>query len=282
MRDFQVITRRSKYLKLIFLVISLINFRFFIGCATHKPSVLERTPEIDQKLVKKIHKSTISNEKKFISIKTNADIKVKSPLLRTSVKFNGILRYKRPDSLRMVASKLSHTIFDMTYNGHQLSFYVPQEKEVFLGAFDENTKIEIAGLTFKPYDIVNIFNFNEQFKDMGFLLEPYSESWIMHIYDSNHDPKRLLADLYINKNIIITKYKLFDYNGLPKTVITLDKFQDIEGCLIPHKIEINWPQNNTSIAFTFRDMVINHELPEKMFNFRVPENTKIIPLGSYR
>lgn len=273
--------RYSKHIKLVFFLIPLINFFFFIGCAAHKPSILELTPEINQKLVKKIRKSVISNENKIRSLKTNADIKVKSPMLRIPVKFNGILRYKRPNALRMVANKFSHTIFDMTYNNNQLSFYVPQEGKVFLGTFDQSTNIEVTGITFKPYDIVNIFNFNEQFKDMEFFLEPGQESWIMHVYDPSHNSKRLFADLYINKNNNITKYELFGYNGKPKTSITLDKFKELEGCNVPHKIVFKWPQNNSSLAFTFSDLIINQELSDNMFKFYVPENTEIIPIGSW-
>lgn len=270
-----------KYSKLAFFLISLINFIFFTGCAAHKPSVLELTPEINQQLVKKIRKSIISNENKIRSLKTNADIKVRSSFLRIPVKFNGILRYKRPNALRMVANKFSYTIFDMTYNSSQLSFYVPQERKIFLGAFDESTNIEVAGLTFKPYDIVNIFNFNEQFKDMEFSLEPYQESWIMHVYDTNHDSKRLFANLYISEENNITEYELFDYNGKPKTSINLDKFKELEGCNIPHKIEFKWPQNDTSFALTFSNLTVNQDLPDNMFNFYVPENTEIIPIGSW-
>lgn len=269
-----------KHTKLPFLLISLINIIFFIGCAAQKPSIVEPTLDINQKLANEIRGSILSNENKLHSLKANAVIKVKSPDFRVPIKLKGILRYKRPDALRLVASKFTFTIFDMTYKSDHLSFYVPQERKVFLGSFDKSTWIEVTGLTFKPYDVFNIFNFNELFRDMEYNIEPYKELWKMHIYDNNHSPRHLLADLYINKNNDVTRYDLFDRNGKPNTLVTLDEFKELNGYNFPQKIKIKWPQNKTSLSLTFLNPKVNQELSDKMFNFSMPENAEIVTISN--
>lgn len=268
------------YIKPVFKLIFFINLVLYLGCAAHKPSVIEKVPEADQKLARKIRGSILSNDDKLRTLKTNAVIKVKSPDFRVPVKLRGILRFRRPNTLRLVASKFTFTIFDMIYNSNQLSFYVPQERKVFLGFFDASTEIQVTGLTFKPYDVLNIFNFKELFQDNEYYLETDKELWIMHIYDQNHNPKHLLADLYINKYYNVIGYDLFDDKGKTKTSVSLDEFAELDSCHIPHKIMIKWPQNKTSLALSFSNPVINQILPDEMFAFQAPQNASIIPIAS--
>ncbi|MGR3317208.1 MAG: LolA family protein [Candidatus Anammoxibacter sp.] len=262
------------------LCVFAVNFLFFTGCASHKRSLLRPIPVTDQEVVKRIRDTIISNENNILSIKAHADIKIRSSALRVPIKFNGILRYKRPNALRLIANKFSYTIFDMTYNTNQLSFYVPTERKVFLGTFDKTTKIDVTGITFKPYDIVNIFNFSDMLNNAELYLEQDRESLIMHVYDPDYKPKRLLAYIYINKMNNISMYQIFDATGELMTVVTFDKYRKIEGCNVPHRVEIKWVQDKTSIVFIFDNLSVNQELSDKMFNITLPENTEIVPIGN--
>ncbi|MGR3219627.1 MAG: LolA family protein [Candidatus Anammoxibacter sp.] len=268
-----------KYLNKTFLLISLTGFLLVAaGCALKQP-LLKPIPITDQEVVKRIRDTIISNENNIRSIKAHADIKIRSSMLKLPIKFKGVLRYKRPNVLRLIANKFSYTIFDLTRHANQLSFYVPTERKAFVGTFDKMTKIDVAGIAFKPYDIVNIFNFTDMLKDAALYIEKDHESWIMHVYDSDYKPERLLAYIYINKMNNITMHKLFDSTGKLMTLVTFDKYREIEGCNVPHKVEIKWVQDKTSIAFIFDNLSVNEELPDKMFNVTLPENTKIEPIG---
>ena len=267
------------YKKLLFKLIFFITIILYVGCAAHKPLVIEKLPVADQKLARKIRGSILSNDDKLRSLKANAVIKVKSPDFRVPVKLKGILRFKRPDTLRLVASKFTFTIFDMIYNSNQLSFYVPQERKVFLGLFDASTEIEVTGLTFKPYDVLNIFNFKELFKDNEYNIETNDESWIMYIFSQNYNPKNLLAELHINKFNNVVGYELFDNKGKTRTSVSLDEFIELDSCHIPQKIKIKWPQSKTSLALSLKTPEINQKLPDEMFVFPVPENASIVPIA---
>ena len=275
--DLRGLFQKAKFIP--FLLVSLIGFVFVTGCALHKRSFLKPIPITDQEVIKRVRDTIISNENSIRSIKAHADIKIRSSKLRVPIKFSGILRYKRPNVLRLIASKFSYTIFDLTYNTNQLSFHVPTERKVFLGTVDKMTKIEVAGIVFKPYDIVNIFNFSDMLKNSELHLEQDRESWIMRVYDADYKPKRLLAHIYINKMNNITMYELFDTAGKLMTLVTFGKYREIEGCNVPHRVEIKWLQNKTSIVFIFDNLSVNQELSDKMFNVTLPENTEIVPIG---
>ena len=276
-------TKTEKSIKLLFLAIPLAGFFIISGCASHKASKIDpRADEINKQFMEEIQDSIISNEKKITSIMTNANMKLKSPMFRVPVKFKGVLRYNKPNSIRLVASKFSYTIFDMIYNNTQLNLYVPQEGSVYSGTIDRDTKIKITGLTIRPYDIVNIFNFEEQLKDKHITIEQDNEEWVVHVYNPNEEPKRLLSSIYIDHNKNVTKHELMDKKGKRDTLITFKDYKEIDGCRIPHEIKIKWPYSSTYIIFAFKDLKVNEELASQMFDFNQPNGATIVPISMLR
>lgn len=267
----------------------LLMIVIFSGCASHMESIVEPKKErIGDRLASEIHTAVFSNDAKYTSIKTNVDIRVRSPLLRRSVKLKGVLRFQRPDSLRLVTNKFSFTIFDMTYKDGRLLFHVPQEGKLFSGRIYEDTTVNVTGLTFRPFDLVNIFSFTDLLEDMEFYLEQANDMLVMHVYDGYDKPdgglntSNLLADLYINNSNDVTMYNIFDGNGRAETSVTLDNFKELNGCRIPQKVLIEWPAIDTSLALTLNNTTLNQMLPDQMFDFRIPDNTEVIPLESIR
>ena len=273
-------TKIAKKLRLLLLAIPLVSFFIISGCASHRASKIDPgAQEINKQFMEEMQEAIISNEKKITSIMTNANIKLKSPMFRVPVKFKGVLRYNKPNSIRLVASKFSYTIFDMIYNNTQLNLYVPQDGSVYSGSIDRNTKIKITGLTIRPYDIVNIFNFEEQLKDKDITIEQDKEEWIVHVYDPNEEPKRLLSNIYIDHNKNVTKHELMDKKGKRDTLITFKDYKEIDGCRIPHEIKIKWPYSSTYLIFAFNDLKVNEVLSAQMFDFNQPNGSSIVPIS---
>ncbi len=273
-------TNITKKTRLLFLVVPLVSFSIISGCASHKTSkIIPASPETNLSLIDEMQNAIISNEKKITSIKTNAIIKLKSPMTRVPVKFKGVLRYNQPNSIRLVASKYSYTLFDMLYNNTQFTLYIPQDRSVFFGSIDRHTKIKITDLTIRPYDIVNIFNFEEHLKDKDITIKQDKEEWIVNVYDPHNSPKRLLSTIYIDSNKNVTKHELMDKKGKRDTLITFDDYKEIDGCRIPHGIKIKWPYSSTYLIFAFNDLEVNEELSTQMFDFNQPEGTTIVPIS---
>jgi len=273
-------TNSTKKIRLLFLVVPLISFSIISGCASHKTSkIVPAAPKTNLMLIDEMQNAIISNERKITSIKTNAIIKLKSPMTRVPVKFKGVLRYNQPNSIRLVASKYSYTLFDMVYNNTQFTLYIPQDRSVFSGSIDRHTKIKITDLTIRPYDIVNIFNFEEHLKDKDITIKQDKEEWIVHVYDPNNSPKRLLSTIYIDSNKNVTKHELMDKKGKRDTLITFNDYKEIDGCRIPHGIKIKWPYSSTYLIFAFNDLVVNEELSSEMFDFNQPGGTTIVPIS---
>ena len=273
-------TNITKNIRLLFLAVPLISFSIISGCASHKTSkIVPSAQEINLKFIEEMQNAIISNEKKITSIKTNANIKLKSPMFRVPVKFKGVLRYNQPNSIRLVASKYSYTLFDMVYNNTKLFLYIPQDRSVFSGPIDRSTKIKITDLTIRPYDIVNIFNFEEHLKDKDITIKQDKDEWVVHVYDPHDNPKRLLSTIYIDNNKNVTKHKLMDKKGKTDTLITFNDYKEIDGCRIPHGIKIKWPYSSTYLIFAFNDLVVNEELSAQMFDFNQPDGTTIVPIS---
>lgn len=269
----------KQHLKLTPLLISIISILYFTGCASHMTVTQKELPEPNYLLAHEIKTSLLENESKIRTIKGNAAIEAKCASMQSAFRLNSIIRFKRPDIMRMITNKLSFTIFDLTFNGKNLWFYVPSEKKVFTGAIDETTKINRFGLSFKPYDIFNIFfNYNGLFKDNDFFLETDNGLLVMRIVDPLKGSKHLLANLYIDQSYNVLKYEMFDDNKSVKTLITFKYYTELEGCKLPKVIEIMWPQDNAFLNLTFRSFTVNQTLSDEIFKFSLPDHTEVVPL----
>ncbi len=251
------------------------------GCATHTPKSTSAILKVTPELAKEIHDTIVLNESKIRTLKAKTSIKVKSQLLRVPTKLSGILMFKWPDSMRLITNKLVFTIFDMTYAGNQVWFNVPSERKVYTGLYNDKTVVSGFGISFKPYDVITIFNFNELFKKNEFYFDVDQDSWVMHIIDSDSKENSLLANLYIDPNYNVRKYEMLDYNGNITTSILFDNHIDLDGCKVPQSVNIIWPKEKSSFQLLFKDFTVNKDLPDSVFQFSMPENSDMIPIGSF-
>lgn len=276
MKKFRLLLKKNQ----IKFVIVYIVLACFIGCATRVPKNYGPLPEINEELANNIRDTILLNESKLLTLKAKASIQVKSKMFKSSARLSGVLRFKRPNSLRLITSKLTFTIFDMIYVGNQIWFNVPSEERVYAGFFDENTLVEGFGVSFKPFDVINVFNLNELFDQNEFKLEVHQDSLVMHIVSQSH-PDILLANLYINRDYTVRKYDMFDSNGKLISSITFKDYIELEDCNVPQIFVIKWPREQSSFTLEFKDLDVNKELSDKIFHFSMPKDYEIVPIGNW-
>ncbi len=269
----------KNYTRIIAALFLIIIAGWFTGCDATKHAIIDPLPKVTPELVTEARNALLANESKIRTIKARVVIKVRNPAFRTSTKLNSILRFKRPDVMRMIVSKLTFTIFDMTHADNQIWLYVPQENRVYAGYFDKTMSVGGMGITFKPYDLVNIFNYNNIFKDKTLYMEQDDDNWVIRIIDTEVEPARHLANLYFDRGYLMLKYELIADTGELGTIFKFSDYQEFADCSFPQTIEIDWPQDKTTFQLDFRELSVNHELPDKIFDFNKPLNSEIIPIG---
>lgn len=253
----------------------------FAGCATQISKAPGKLPKINDELAKEIHNALLYNEEKIKTIKAKASVKIKSPMLRTPTRFNAILRFKQQSSMRLIASKLTFTVFDMIYVGNQIWFNVPTEKRIYAGFFDKNTVVDGFGVSFKPYDVINIFNFNQLLKDKEYSFGMQKDLWVMHVMESKKNPNSLLANIYIDQHYNVRKYEIFDDNGGVMTLFKFDDYVKMDECNVPQIIEIEWPTKKSAFILTFKDISLNRKLSDDIFQFSMPHDFEVVPIGNW-
>lgn len=248
-----------------------------LGCASQKP--MTRSSELVRTIsVKGLQDAIILNTSKIQTLKSKITIQISSPNLPHPVRLNGILRFKRPNMVRLVASKLTFTMFDMIYNGSRFWFYIPQEDKVYSGIFNDNAIINVLGALFKPHDIINIFNYKGLFEEKVASLATGERHWVIHIM-GKLSQRHLFCNIYIEKdNLNVTRCEFFDNDVNLQTLISMDNYLAINGCNVPRMIKIEWLPIKSAIVLNLDGVEVNQELSDIIFDFSIPERSEIVPI----
>lgn len=258
--------------------VTLFLLLLILGCAGQKP--MTRPSEAIREIsVKKLQDAIILNTSKIQTLKSKIIIQISSPNSPHPVRLNGIFRLKQPNMMRMVASRLTFTIFDMIYNGSQFWFYIPQEEKVYSGIFNDNAIINVLGMLFKPHDIINIFNYKGLFEEKVASMGIEERHWVIHIMEKQYSG-RLFCNIYIEKNNInVTRCEFFDNDGHLKTLISLDNYLTVDGCNVPRMIKVEWLPVKTAIVLNLDGLEVNQELSNNIFDFSIPERSTVVPIN---
>lgn len=273
---------------LILLSIPLILHLSF-GCASQRTRIhfeheLLNKSDVEISKIKdlsflQVKESIVSNGLNFTSLKAKADITIISPEINGTFRCKGVLRFQKPDKIRVIGSKLARTVFDMLSDGENYWFYLPNQRAVYTGKSNMMHRTDDGAYIF-PDDIAALLNYDMLFEGRSAFMEIWPTSWLIHVFDEKDEEfipySRLKVDR-INGNV--TELAIFNAESFLKVNAVYGDYTEIDGQAIPKVIQINWPETNTTLILILQNLSINETLKPKIFQFKKPRKADIIKIN---
>ncbi len=276
------------HFKLLTLSIPLI-FLLSFGCASQRTKVhfeheLLNKSDVEIDKIKdlsflQVKENIVSNGLKFTSLKAKADITIISPEINGTFRCKGVLRFQKPDKIRVIGSKLARTVFDMLSDGENYWFYLPNQKAVYTGKSNLIRKADSGAYIF-PDDIAALLNYDMLFEGRSAFMEIWPASWLIHIFDEKDEGfipySRLTVDR-IDGNV--TELALFNAESFVKVNAVYGDYTEIDGRAIPKAVQINWPETDTTLILILHNLSIDKPLKPEIFHFKKPKKADIIKIN---
>lgn len=259
-----------------------------VGCATHRarPYLGDKQldkPNIDLSKVQSLSfpkvKETIRTERlRFTTLKARADIIITTPEINGEFKCKGVVRFQKPEKIRVIGSKLARTAFDMLSDGDDYWFYLPKEKVVYTGKCNTEKKADTSAYIF-PDDIASLLEYDKFFEGRPAYMETWPSFWLVHVLDRRGDEVVPYGRLKVDRvDNTVNELTLFKPDSFVKAQASFSDYAEINGQSIPKTIQIHWPDTNTTLTLGLSNIVINETLKPEIFLFKKPERAEIIEI----
>ncbi len=260
-----------------------------IGCATQKSrpyisdKLLDRQ-DIDLSKVQTLSfvevKETIRTERSgFNTLKAKADIIITSPEIKGEFRCKGVVRFQKPGKLRVIASKLARTAFDMLSDGENYWFYLPNEKSVYTGRCD-TSKNRDSSVYISPDDIAALLEYDKLFEGRSAYMETLPAFWLVHILDRRGDEIAAYSRLKVERiDSTVTELTMFNPDSSIKAQVSFRDYAEIDDQPISKEVQIHWPDTNTTLNLNLNNIVINDPLKPEIFLFKKPKKAEIIEIN---
>ena len=257
-----------------------------VGCATQKTR-----PYIDDKLIDKqgidlskvqtftlpqVKEIIVSESLGFTSLKAKASIILTSPGINGEFRCKGVVRFQKPEKIRVIGSKLARTVFNMLSDGEDYWFYLPKEKVVYKGKCNVTRNSNTKAYIF-PDDIAALLEYDRLFEARHSYMETWPTFWLVHILEQEFVPYgRLSVDRIDNT---VTELTMFKPDSSVRVQATFSDYAEINGQSIPKAIQINWPDTNTNLTLNLNNITINEPLNPEIFRFKKPKRAEIVEIN---
>ncbi|MBI2560178.1 MAG: hypothetical protein HYW14_03485 [Planctomycetes bacterium] len=170
---------------------------------------------------------------------------------------------------------------------------MPSEKKVYTGRC--NSMSASGGLAklmrnIHPDDMAMLLNYNNALtpgtiltKDVSNIpiLETWPGLWLIHIVDLNNETATLRANLYIDRvGVTVVRYDVFGAGGNVRVQALFDDYARFNNSLIPQRIAIFWPDEDTKFSLSLTNIVTNEQIDPKVFRFSKPKSAEIVSLDN--
>jgi hypothetical protein len=264
-----------------------------IGCATHRPSILQRSIWEDKSLIsekiqgevqtlslQEIWETLLSSNANLYTFRSKVDIVLDTPDLKGPLHCKGSIVYEKPNSLRIIGSRFFTTLFDISSDGDKFWLHIPMEKKLYTGTHDTYHRIEMLGMNIFPADIVNLFNYKEVLVGEKLALETWPTYWLVHLLDMDTRFLNLQGKVSLDRvNAEVFRSDFFHADGSVRLQALFTNYTTIEGCRVPQRIDVRWPSYNTTLGITFSHIDVNLPLNPKIFTPSIPTGVHVIDLN---
>lgn len=275
-------------------VFFLFSVTLIAGCATYRAPALQKSiwedtsyilrdiqGEVRDLSLQEIWEILISNNANLTSLRSNVDITLSTPDLKSPLRCNGLVLYQKPRSLRIIGSKFATTLFDIVSDGNKFWLYIPVENKVYTGTCNTSHKIEALGVNIFPGDIVSLFNYQEHLAGKRPALETWPSYWLVHLLELEMDREylSLKKNLSIDRvNAEVFRCELFNTDGSIRLQAIFSNYITHNGCRIPQRIDARWPEYSTALGIAFSHITVNTEFNPKVFTPTIPKGAHVIGL----
>ena len=257
-----------------------------IGCATQRarPYIGDKLlvrPVVDLSKVQTLSftevKEAIRTERSgFNTLKAKADIIITSPEVKGEFRCKGVVRFQKPGKLRVIASKLARTAFDMLSDGEDYWFYLPNEKVVYTGKCDTARKRD-SSVYFSPDDIAALIEYDKLFDGRSAYMETLPAFWLVHVLDRNGDAVVPYSKLKVSRiDNTVTELTMFKPDSSIKAQALFHNYAETDGQSIPEAMQVHWPDTDTTLDLYLNNIIINEPLKPEIFQFKKPRKADII------
>ncbi|MFQ5963647.1 MAG: outer membrane lipoprotein carrier protein LolA [Candidatus Scalinduaceae bacterium] len=263
-------------------LITILSF----GCATHKTKPLVRNElihksEIDISKIKdlsflQVKENLVLEGRKLTTLKAKADITIITPERNGTFRCKGVLRFQRPNKIRIIGSKLAITAFDMVSDGESFWFHLPKQKVVYTGKSNMTRKTHNNAYMF-PDDIAVLLDYDKLFEGKPAFMETWPTFWFIHVFDKEGGEFTPFSRLKVDRtDNTVTELTLFNTDSSIKAHAFFNDYTKIDSQIIPRFVQIDWPETNTTLSLNLNNLSINETLKQEIFQFKRPRKTDII------
>jgi hypothetical protein len=229
--------------------------------------------------VQQIRDALLSNSSKLTTLRADVEMVLMTPDLKGPIRCNGLILYQHPKNFRAMGSRFATTVFDLASNGDTFRLYVPREKNVYTGNCNTFHKIEDLGINIFPGDMINLFNYRDVLEGINPVLEVWPAFWLLHALEASEKNVQLKGNLFIDRVYgEAFRFEIFNPDGSVRFQAIFTNYAAYNGCRIPQKIDVRWPEHKTSLSMTFSNIRANETLDPKVFNLTIPKEAHTIVL----
>jgi hypothetical protein len=232
------------------------------GCTRFRPPAPGRFPGSDRALIRGFIKHVVDRESSVHNMRARTKFTIDSPDLDRSVTLRGFVAFAAPDKLRVQG----HAVFgidacDLISVGPTFYLHIPSQDKVFY----EQNGVAVDGMPFSvsPSDIVQ-----EMFG-------PFSANKVrakhVRVLDRGDDESVFECTVGSTRHVAVVdnlwrvlRRVRYDNDKLTSSA-TMTDYEETDGILFPHNIELIYPARNTSLTMELSGIQINGDLNPELF-----------------
>ena len=264
-------------------LLSLIIIQALAGCALRAPVAATPKSHVYQRAsLEQLLERLSSGSANVTNLKADFSASITDLTNGTTQSCSGILAMEKHEKLRMRGSRaMLPTLFDLLYNGNQLTLFIPRDKTVYRATCDAGrARRGLTGVSF----FTDIFLGNGDERGSLHFLETSTSRYTVYSIAPLKGHAQLLRKVYFDReNLVPLRYQYFDVEGiLACDIICSDFFVPMEGReSLPRQIALEAPPGENRIVLTLTAIRLNGHLNPDLFSFTMPADARVRPLEEY-
>ena len=267
---------------IIFSLFSFYSTLLLGGCSYFKPRLKESrnletlgNPSI-------LDESLAGRFKSFGSLKGIAHINLKAGKKGNS--FNAVVVLKTPDLFRFeILNPLNQPLALITSDGENIYKTDLKNSSLTVSPISEQASEKLLGLPIVPHELVEIMTGNISFEKTEHHMLQFDKDnnlYILTLYQNSGDTsnnKYLIKKYWIEQaRLIPLKVEASDQSGKILYEVDYSDFLNIDNYPLPGRIECHYFLKNILVKINFKDILLNGEADQSLFNFQNPSGFKVI------
>ncbi|MDP8262187.1 MAG: hypothetical protein P9M13_02660 [Candidatus Ancaeobacter aquaticus] len=260
------------------------------GCAAQKKTIINelRPVKLQQLSFKEALDIVHVQSSEFSALKSDIQIEIKSNLIPDTQFCKGKMMLLRPDKIRMKGYKpFVPTLFDLASNGEEFWFYIPKEKKLYTGTYEDDSSSSIK-LDVDPMSLISAMTFDNVDDDSDeeiVFLERSGESCVVNVLN------KYLSDsgyfrYFMKRKIVISleSHKIlqqayYKNDGNVSFEVYYEKYTVRDDVSFPQQIVFVRPKTGTWVRINLLKTSFNQTFSDGVFSLDSVKGVERIEIG---